>query len=179
MINNKKYSLIFIILISFLIHNIYTYDDFYEIDECTSETCLYPSLCISNTICKCKQGFYNTNTDSISDFEKKCNYKMKSRYSPFWLEIITNLGIGHMIIGNYSFGVLKLFYIIFTFGFFYYVCMSDANSKKNLGDCFHVFLSILNFIFCLGLFAWWIFDGIFFGFNKYKDSNGVELLKDN
>ena len=177
MIKNKKYSLIFIIFISLLIHNIYSYDDFYEIDKCNSETCRYPSLCISNTICKCKKGFYNTNTDTNSNYEKKCNYEMKSSYSPFWLEIITNLGIGHMIIGNFSFGVLKLFYIIFTFGFFYYVCMSDANSKKNLGDCFHVFLSILNFIFCLGLFAWWIFDGIFFGFNKYKDSNGIELLE--
>ena len=177
MIKNKKYSLIFIIFISLLINNIYSYDDFYEIDKCTSETCPYPSLCISNTICKCIKGFYNANTDENSNFDKKCNYEMKSSYSPFWFEIITNLGIGHMIIGNYYFGVLKLFYIIFTFGFFYYVCMSDANSKKNLGDCFHVFLSILNFIFCLGLFAWWIFDGIFFGFNKYKDSNGIELLE--
>jgi hypothetical protein len=177
MINYKKYYFIFNIIISLLIHIIYSYDDFYEIDDCTPKTCLYPSLCITNKICKCKKGFYNTNTESNGDFEKKCNYEMKSSYSPFWVEIITNLGIGHMIIGNYYFGLLKLFYIIFTFGFFYYVCMSDANSKKNLGDCFHVFLSILNFIFCLGLFAWWVFDGIFFGLNKYKDNNGVELLE--
>ena len=101
---------------------------------------------------------------------------MKSSYSPFWVEIITNIGIGHMLIGNYYLGSLKLFYIFFTIGFFYYVCMSDANSRKNLGDCFHVILSVLNLVFCLGLLTWWIVDAIFFGFNKYKDSNGVELL---
>ena len=165
---------VFIILL--LIQKINTYEDYYEVTECSSQNCLYPSICISNTICKCKKGFYNTNTEKNDNFQNKCNYKMNSSYSPFWVEIITNLGIGHMIIGNYFLGVLKLFYIIFTLGFFYYVCMSDANSKKYIGDCFHLFLSILNLIFCLGLFAWWIIDAIFFGINKYKDNNGVELF---
>ena len=154
---------VFIILL--LIQKINTYEDYYEVTECSSQNCLYPSICISNTICKCKKGFYNTNTEKNDNFQNKCNYKMNSSYSPFWVEIITNLGIGHMIIGNYFLGVLKLFYIIFTLGFFYYVCMSDANSKKYIGDCFHLFLSILNLIFCLGLFAWWIVDAIFFGIN--------------
>ena len=45
--------------------------------------------------------------------------------------------------------MVKLFYVIFTCGFFYYVCMSDANSKKNVGDCFHVVLSILNLIYII------------------------------
>ena len=166
----------YVFIILFLIQKINTYEDYYEITECSSQNCLYPSICISNTICKCKKGFYNTNTEKNDNFKNKCNYKMNSSYSPFWVEIITNLGIGHMIIGNYFLGVLKLFYIIFTLGFFYYVCMSDANSKKYIGDCFHLFLSILNLIFCLGLFAWWIIDAIFFGINKYKDNNGVELF---
>ena len=173
----KKYNFsIFIFLIFVLIHIINSYDNFYEVNLCSAENCPYPSLCISNTICKCKEGYYNTNLDLNDDYKNKCNYKMKSSYSPFWVEIITNIGIGHMIIGNYYLGSLKLFYIFFTIGFFYYVCMSDANSRKNLGDCFHVFLSVLNLVFCLGLLTWWIVDAIFFGFNKYKDSNGVELL---
>ena len=166
----------YVFIILFLIQKIKTYEDYYEVTECSSQNCLYPSICISNTICKCKKGFYNTNTEKNDNFQNKCNYKMNSSYSPFWVEIITNLGIGHMIIGNYFLGVLKLFYIIFTLGFFYYVCMSDANSKKYIGDCFHLFLSILNLIFCLGLFTWWIVDAIFFGINKYKDNNDVELF---
>ena len=166
----------YVFIILFLIQKINTYEDYYEVTECSSQNCLYPSICISNTICKCKKGFYNTNTEKNDNFQNKCNYKMNSSYSPFWVEIITNLGIGHMIIGNYFLGVLKLFYIIFTLGFFYYVCMSDANSKKYIGDCFHLFLSILNLIFCLGLFTWWIVDAIFFGINKYKDNNDVELF---
>ena len=158
------------------IENIYSYDNFYTVKECSSLTCLYPSICISNTICKCKEGFYDTNSNTIDNYNNKCSYKMKSNYHPFWIEIITNLGIGHMLIGNYYLGLLKLLYIIFTLGFFYYVCMSDVNSKRNLGDCFHVILSILNLIFCIGLFAWWIIDAIFFGINKYKDNNGIKLF---
>ena len=155
MILKKKYVFNLIFIIFILIHSINSYDNFYEVNSCSAENCLYPSLCISKTICKCKEGFYNTNLENNGNYENKCKYVMKSSYSPFWVEIITNLGIGHMLIGNYYLGILKLFYIIFTLGFFYYVCMSDANSRKNLGDCFHVFLSVLNLIFCLGLFAWW------------------------
>ena len=176
MILKKKYVFNLIFIIFILIHSINSYDNFYEVNSCSTENCLYPSLCISKTICKCKEGFYNTNLENNGNYENKCKYVMKSSYSPFWVEIITNLGIGHMLIGNYYLGILKLFYIIFTLGFFYYVCMSDANSRKNLGDCFHVFLSVLNLIFCLGLFAWWVVDAIFFGINKYKDINGVELF---
>ena len=176
MILKKKYVFNLIFIIFILIHSINSYDNFYEVNSCSAENCLYPSLCISKTICKCKEGFYNTNFENNGNYENKCKYVMKSSYSPFWVEIITNLGIGHMLIGNYYLGILKLFYIIFTLGFFYYVCMSDANSRKNLGDCFHVFLSVLNLIFCLGLFAWWVVDAIFFGINKYKDINGVELF---
>ena len=176
MILKKKYVFNLIFIIFILIHSINSYDNFYEVNSCSAENCLHPSLCISKTICKCKEGFYNTNFENNGNYENKCKYVMKSSYSPFWVEIITNLGIGHMIIGNYYLGILKLFYIIFTLGFFYYVCMSDANSRKNLGDCFHVFLSVLNLIFCLGLFAWWVVDAIFFGINKYKDINGVELF---
>ena len=170
-----NFNIIFVILL-IQIQITSSNNNFYEVEECSPETCPYPSICISNLICKCKEGFYNTNSD-LKDFNNKCSYKMKSSYSPFWVEIITNLGIGHMLIGNYYLGILKLFYVIFTCLFFYYVCMSDANSKKNEGDCFHVVLSILNLIFCLGLLAWWIVDDIFFGFNKYKDSNGIELFE--
>ena len=86
-----------IILLLIQIPNIFAYDDFYEINECSPDTCPYPSICISSTICKCKKGFYNTNIE-LNDYKNKCSYEMKSSYSPFWVEIITNLGIGHILI---------------------------------------------------------------------------------
>ena len=180
MIYKEKYvSNNYLLLILFLIQIQYIYSDnnFYEVSECSVETCPYPSICISSTVCQCKEGFYDTNSDENSNYSNKCKYEMKSSYSPFWVEIITNLGIGHMLIGNYYFGLLKLGYIIFTLGFFYYVCMSEANSKKNLGDCFHVILSLLNLLFCLGLLSWWVVDAVLFGINKYKDSNGIEIFE--
>ena len=101
---------------------------------------------------------------------------MKSGNTVFWIEIITNIGIGHMLIGNYKLGVLKLFYIAFTFCFFYYVCMSEKNSKKYLIDAFHLIIAIANFVLCLGVFVWWLIDAILFGIYKYKDNNGIKLF---
>ena len=172
--NKCPTKLFFLIIFTFSINKIYTYEDYYEIDICSAKTCPYPSLCISNTICKCKGGFYNTNLED-NDYSNKCNYKMKSSNTPFWVEIITNIGIGHMIIGNYKIGIFKLFYIISTICFFYYVCMSEKNSKKYLNDNYHLIITIINLLLCFGVFLWWLIDAICFGTNKYKDSNGIKL----
>ena len=173
MINaNKIFIKIFFILLS--LKQFLSYKDYYEINICSPETCPYPSLCTSKTVCKCKDGFYNTNVDD-NNFQNKCNYKMKSSNTPFWTEIITNIGLGHMIIGNFKIGFFKFFYMITTFSFFYYVCMSDKNSQKYLSDKYHLIITIINFLLCLGVFIWWLVDAICFGINKYKDNNGIKL----
>ena len=159
----------------FLLKQILSYEDNYEVNICSPETCPYPSLCISKTICKCKDGFYNTDLH-INEYSNKCKYKMKSSNSSFWVEIITNIGIGHMLIGNYKIGICKLFYMISTLCFFYYVCMSEKNSQKYLTDFYHLIIAIINFILCLGLFIWWLIDAIFFGINKYRDHNDIKLF---
>ena len=176
MLSNNKCSskFIFLFIISISLSGILSYEDYYEINICSPETCPYPSLCISKTTCKCKDGFYNTNFD-INDYSNKCNYKMKSSNSPFWVEIITNIGIGHMMIGNHKIGIFKLFYIITTLCFFYYVCMSEKNSQKNLNDNYHLVINAINLILCFGVLLWWLIDAICFGINKYKDSNGIKL----
>ena len=166
--NGKRIKILFTLMI--LMNNIFTYESVYEVENCSPDNCGYPSLCISKTLCKCKEGFYN------DDNSNTCNYKMKSNNTPFWVEVITNIGIGHMLIGNYNVGISKLVYIIFTLNFFYFVCMSEKNSKKYLTDNYHYILSIINLILCLGVFVWWIVDAICFGINKYKDSNGINLF---
>lgn len=171
----KKYFTQILLLTLTLIKEIISYTNYYETYDCSTRTCPYPSICVSKTICKCKEGFYNTNLD-YNDYPNKCNYKMKSSNTSFWVEIITNIGIGHMIIGNYKTGIFKLFYMISTLCCFYYVCMSDKNSKKYLVDCHHLILSIINLFLCLGVLIWWLIDAICFGINKYKDSNGIELF---
>ena len=171
---NKQFIKL-LILTSFTLRQILTYENFYEVNICSPKTCPYPSLCLSNVICQCKEGFYNTNSDN-NNYSNKCKYKMKSSNTPFWVEITTNLGIGHMIIGNIKIGIFKLFYIISTLCFFYYVCMSEKNSQKYLTDNYHIIISILNSFLCLGVFIWWLVDAICFGLNKYKDNNGVKLF---
>ena len=151
-----------------------SYENYYEVEKCLPETCPYPSLCLSNTICKCKEGFYNINEDKIN-YINKCNYKMKSSNTPFWIEIITNIGIGHMIIGNYKIGIFKLFFVISSFCFFYYACMSDKNSLKFLADNYHLLINFINVFLCLGVLIWWVIDTVCFGFNIYKDNNGIKL----
>ena len=163
-----------IIILTVFLKKVLLYEDYYEIKICSEETCPYPSLCISETICKCKEGFYNLNFDN--NYSNKCKYKMKSRNLSFWIEIITNIGIGHIIIGNYKIGICKLFYLTSTLCFFYYSCMSEKNSLKYLNDDYHLGICIINFLLCLGVFIWWLVDSILFGINKYKDGNGFELF---
>jgi len=174
MIINKKNIILILFLFYFLIKRILSYENYYEVNICSPETCPYPSLCTSKTICTCKEGYYNTNLDN-NNFSNKCKYKMKSSNSPFWIEIISNIGIGHILIGDYKIGIFKLFYMISTLCFFYYVCMSDKNSQKYLTDKFHFIIAIINFFMCLGVFIWWIVDAICFGINFYKDNNGIKL----
>ena len=171
---NKKYINQIIFFFLFLFKNGLSFKDNYEVKICSPETCPYPSLCISKTICKCKDSFYNTDLTN-NDYSNKCKYKMKSSNPPFWVEIITNIGIGHMLIGNYKIGICKLFYTISTLCFFYYACMSEKNSKKYLTDTYHLIITIINFLLCLGVFIWWLIDAICFGINKYKDDNEIEL----
>ena len=175
MINIKKFNIQKIFLFFIFIKCILSFENNYEVTICSAETCPYPSLCTSKTICTCKEGYYNTNLDN-NDFLNKCKYKMKSGITPFWIEIITNTGIGHMIIGDYKIGIFKLFYMISTLCFFYYVCMSDKNSQKYLGDTYHFVISIINFVLCSGVLIWWLIDAICFGINKYKDNNGIKLF---
>ena len=173
MINVKNFFIkIFFIILS--LKQFLAYKDYYEINICNAETCPYPSLCISKTVCKCKNGFYDTNLDD-NNYQNKCNYKMKSSNTPFWVEIITNIGLGHMIIGNFKTGFFKFFYMITTLSFFYYVCMSEKNSQKYLADTYHLIITIINFLLCFGVFIWWLVDAICFGINKYTDNNGIKL----
>ena len=174
LINYKKILIQILLLFIFLFKQIVSYENYYDVKICSPETCPYPSLCVSKTTCQCKKGFYNTNLNS-KDYSNKCKYKMKSSSTPFWVEAITNIGIGHMLIGDYKVGIFKLFYMISTLCFFYFVCMSDTNSKKYLVDGYHLIISIINLLMCLGVFIWWLVDTICFGINKYKDNNGIEL----
>ena len=169
--NNFFIKILFIIL---SLKQFLSYEDYYEINICSPENCLYPSLCISKTVCKCKDGFYNTNLDD-KNYQNKCNYKMKSSNTPFWIEIITNIGLGHIIIGNFKIGFFKFFYMLTTLAFFYYVCMSEKNSQKYLSDTYHLIITLINFLLCFGVFIWWLIDAICFGINKYKDNNGIKL----
>ncbi len=151
-----------------------THDNFYNVSLCSIDSCPYPSICVSETICQCEEGYYDIK-ELNGEKKDRCSYKQKSNKAPFWLEIILNLGFGHIYIGYYHIFFLKFLYISFTLGFFYYVCMSDKNSRQHVVDSFQYIISILNLLFCLGVLIWWLIDTICFFFNIYKDNNGVKL----
>ena len=161
-----------IFILFFLLKTILSYNDYYQVENCSADSCPYPSLCESNTICKCKKGYFDLNNNNT----ERCNYKMYSNKNSFWVEITTNIGIGHFLIGKKFKGFLKLFYMLFTLWFFYYACMSDKHSKKNLVDTYHYILNFINLFLCCGVLIWWLIDAIYFGLNKYKDSNGIDLI---
>lgn len=121
----------------------------------------------NGTICICDKGY-------TYDDSNKCLYKQKKALTSLLVEIFTNIGIGHMIIGRTLFGIIKLMlgvipWLVNILG----VC-SVIRVKPSEG-VLGLIVSILLFISSLVFFVWWIVDAFLFGFNVYKDGNGKEL----
>ena len=121
----------------------------------------------NGSICICFKGY--TYDDSGS-----CLYKQSKALTSLLIELFTNIGIGHMIIGRTLFGMIKLMlgvvpWLVNILG----IC-SVIRVKPSEG-VLGLIVSILLFASSFTFFVWWIVDGFLFGFNVYKDGNGKEL----
>ena len=121
----------------------------------------------NGSICICFKGY--TYDDSGS-----CLYKQSKALTSLLIELFTNIGIGHMIIGRTLFGMIKLMlgvvpWLVNILG----IC-SVIRAKPSEG-VLGLIVSILLFASSFTFFVWWIVDGFLFGFNVYKDGNGKEL----
>ena len=95
-------------LLVFLLLFIFSYEQ-----QCISgKNCpVKQGICVSN-ICVCNEGYHTLLDKSTpSNLHIYCNYKKISQYTPIVMEIFLP-SLGHLIVGNYWLGILKLSLII-------------------------------------------------------------------
>jgi len=138
------------------------------VHDCTGENkdrCVFENMDCNdtNTSCVCKEHYV--------DGEKYCEYKQKKKQlTAFLLELFVGFGAGHFYRHHYLMASLKL--VAFVFGI-YVICLFPLTAKCVTdccdSDCLVVLVSILFYLYALGLAFWYIWDLVYFGKNKYKD----------
>ena len=132
--------------------------------NCTDET---------NTSCECKENY-------VDGKYKVCEFKQKKKQlTAFLLELFVGFGAGHFYRHHYLMASLKL--VAFVFGI-YVICLFPLTAKCVTdccdSDCLVVLVSILFYLYALGLAFWYIWDLVYFGKNKYKDCSHKDVCID-
>jgi hypothetical protein len=146
--------------------------------NCTDDNCT-----IANTNCsetKDAEGIYH-NCWCLEDYAdsktKKCEYKQKKQLTAFLLELFVGFGAGHFYRHDYLMASLKL--VAFVFGI-YVICLFPLTAKCVTdccdSDCLVVMVSIIFYLYALGLAFWYIFDLVWFGKNKYEDKTHADPI---
>ena len=136
---------------------------------CSTANCIN-GKCIESNVCVCKKGF-STTKDQLLLGEKLCDYEMKEHLIGFLLEFFLIFGVGHFYIGNLIIGLIKLI----SFLLFLVIDLSIKSSKlcsslKSKNSYYKFSMAIYSIFLLLH-----VADLAMFGFNKYKDSNGMQL----
>ena len=127
------------------------------------------------TNCTCKDGYITYKDSKYCELHQK-----KKQLTAFLLELFVGFGAGHFYRHHYLMASLKL--VAFVFGI-YVICLFPLTAKCVTdccdSDCLVVLVSILFYLYALGLAVWYIWDLVYFAKNKYKDcSNGNDKCID-
>ena len=118
--------------------------------------------------CTCKEGYFPNFQNETS--HKYCEIEQKKQLTAFLLELFVGFGAGHFYRHNYLMASLKL--VAFFIGI-YLICLFPLTAKCVTdacdNDCVVIFVSILFYLYALGLAFWYIWDLVYFGKNKYPD----------
>ena len=125
--------------------------------------------------CTCKHGYVTLKNTKYCEVAQK-----KKQLTAFLLELFIGFGAGHFYRHHYLMASLKL--VAFVFGI-YVICLFPLTAKCVTdccdSDCLVVMVSIIFYLYALGLAFWYIWDLVYFGKNKYKDcSNGNDKCVD-
>lgn len=119
-----------------------------------------------NNKCKCDSGYYTQNSNN------PCGYKQKKQLTAFLLQFfIGYLGAGHFYVGEIGLGVGEILLCIVPAIFICCIFCAASGEKP----CIVIFLGIVMILAEIGTLAWWIYNTVQFGENKFNDSNGVPL----
>ena len=141
--------------------------------KCSQTICPSPNFCNdSGDTCYCAKGYVNDPRNSNPSVY--CSYKQHKQLTSFLWELLTNFGIGHLIIGNVWKGLFKMLFSIVFFtlcGLIIAKILTIEKSKDILG----IVVTLSIYVSFIILFIWWMVDIVLFARNKYKDHNKVPL----
>lgn len=187
---------------SFNYYNISTPYDKHQIAKniiCTNQTCNYPNVCLSESICGCDNhfaNFPNYQSLTLSNINVKlCSYRRKSPVIASLLEIFIP-GAGLLYSGNIFYGIVKLligltFFILVIIKVHYiYVKKQESKNEEKLNTSENEAFNkqkkerksdgpksnlLFNVIVYLAIFliAWLYIDFILIGMRITGDGNGV------
>jgi hypothetical protein len=141
--------------------------NYFEVENCDKTTCEFPNICSDINKCQCQEGYYDINN------KKTCDYKQKNYKTLLYYEMILNLGIGHILIGKKTLGIIKL--IISGVAIILFIMILSMNNKVNK---MKIYLNLISVIFSFASLLFYIVDFILiFIFNNYNDNNNVPLYK--
>ena len=144
--------------------------------NCTDDRkhkCAYDNMeCENKTAginCKCNDDKYYPNFDDTIDADY-CEIEKKKQLTAFLLELFVGFGAGHFYRHHYLMASLKL--VAFFIGI-YLICIFPLTAKCVTdccdNDCVVIVVSIIFYIYALGLAFWYIWDLVYFGKNNYPD----------
>lgn len=151
--------------------NKYKYASGIACDETTN--CKSPNYCSNaKDACHCDKGLANY---PFSGYKGEyCTYKQKKQKTSFLWELLTNIGIGHFIIGDHLAGTFKLVMMLIPIVI---QILGLANIVKvgfSHGNTATA-MQCISIAFGVGCFVWWLVDAIRFGTNKIRDDLDVPL----
>ena len=127
-----------------------------------------------NQECTCKAEYATDPNGS-----RYCEVERKKQLTAFLLELFVGFGAGHFYRHDYLMASLKL--VAFVFGI-YVICLFPLTAKCVTdccdSDCLVVLVSIIFYIYALGLAFWYIWDLVYFGKNYYPDKSHKDFIID-
>ena len=175
-----KIKILLIFYLISLIHIIICQDPSQYNDECNENNCDFNHAnCTEyddeegkgHFFCNCNSGYVSYPKDNVI----QCNYKKKYQLKAFLLELFLCYGAGHFYIHNYKMAIPKL--VVFAFFYCLFIALRVITKAKEENKTANLIICIGAGVTFILLLTWQIVDLIFFGLNKYKDENEIELLE--
>ena len=124
---------------------------------CNEENCpIDRGTCSGENFCFCFDGYISTYESSYL-----CDYEQKDRTLYFLLEFVLSFGLGHLYVGKYIYGFLKLLCYLIVFGVYF-----AKLRKKKVIDAARIRL----FIWVI-ISIWQLIDGLCIFKGTYTDGN--------
>ena len=121
-------------------------------------------------LCICDEHYatYPFNNDIV------CNYERKKQLNAFLLEFFVTYGAGHFYTENYKYAIPKL--LVFVFLYCLFIVLRIISKAKEENKTANLLICIFAAVCFVGMITWQLIDVFKYGYNKYKDGNGIELF---